>query len=78
MVVGRTLWDFAIEVVKTPGFGLFLIALLIFIEFILILILVMTYAGLIDIEFSYGGLGVVMHHLTGHLACEHDGNMILT
>lgn len=68
MVVGRTLWDFAIEVVKTPGFGLFLIALLIFIEFILILILIMTYAGLIDIEFSYGGLGVVMHHFTVHLA----------
>ncbi len=35
MVVGRTLWDFAFEVIRTPGFGLFLIALLIFIELIL-------------------------------------------
>jgi len=28
----------------------------------------MTYAGLINIEFSYGGLGVLIHHLTGHLS----------
>lgn len=68
MVVGRNQWDFAIEVIRTPGFGLFLIALLIFIEFILILILAMTYAGLIDIEFSYGGLGVVIHQFTGQMA----------
>lgn len=62
MVVGRTQWDFAIEVIERPGFGLFLIALLIFIELILILIFVMAYTGLIDIEVSYGGLDVVMHH----------------
>ncbi len=68
MVVGRTPWDFAIEAVRTPGFGLFLIALLIFVELILILIFIMTYAGLIDIEFSYGGLGVEMHHLSENLS----------
>ena len=45
MVVGRTLWDFAFEVIRTPGFGLFLIALLIFIELILIIILLMAYSG---------------------------------
>lgn len=67
MVTGRTPWDFAIEAIRTPAFGLFLIALLIFIELILILIFIMTYAGLIDIQFSYGGLGVVIHHLTGQL-----------
>jgi len=67
MVMGRTPWDFAIEAIRTPAFGLFLIALLIFIELILILIFIMTYAGLVDIEFSYGGLGVVIHHLTGQL-----------
>ena len=48
MVVGRTLWDFAFEVIRTPGFGFFLIALLIFIELILIIILLMAYAGLIE------------------------------
>jgi hypothetical protein len=28
----------------------------------------MAYAGLIDIEFSYGELGLEIHHLTSHLA----------
>ncbi|MGB4678997.1 hypothetical protein [Methanothrix sp.] len=68
MVVGRTPWDFAIEAIRMPGFGLFLIALLIFVEIIIILIFIVTYAGLINIEFSYGGLGVLIHHLTGHLS----------
>ena len=68
MVVGRTLWDFAFEVIRTPGFGLFLIALLIFIELILIIILLMAYSGLIEIEFSYRELGLAIHHLTSHLA----------
>ena len=68
MVVGRTPWDFAVEAIRTPAFGLFLIALLILIELILILLFIMTYAGLIDIEFSYGGLGVEMHHLRANLS----------
>jgi len=37
MVVGRSLWDFVIEVVRMPGFGIVLIALLILLEVILIL-----------------------------------------
>jgi hypothetical protein len=28
----------------------------------------MAYAGLIDIEFSYGEMGLAIHHLTSHLA----------
>ena len=28
----------------------------------------MAYAGLIDMEFTYGELGLSIHHLTGHLA----------
>ena len=58
MVVGRTLWDFVIEVIRMPGFGIVLIALLIFLEVILILILVLVHNGLICIKFSYGGLGL--------------------
>lgn len=71
MIVGRTLWDFAIEATERPGFGLFLIAQLIFIELILILIFVMAYTGLVDIEVSYGGLDVVIHHSPEHLAREY-------
>jgi hypothetical protein len=63
MVVGRTLWDFVIEVIRTPGFGIVLIAVLILLEFILILILVMVHNGLIGIKLSYGGLGVELYHL---------------
>ena len=63
MVVGRTLWDFVIEVVRMPGFGLILVALLILLEAILVLILLMAHNGLIDVKFSYGGLGLELHHL---------------
>ena len=63
MVVGRTLWDFVIEVVRMPGFGFILVALLIFLEAILILVLLMAHNGLIDVKFSYGGLGLELHHL---------------
>ena len=63
MVVGRTLWDFAIEVVRMPGFGVVLIAMLILLEVILILILVLVHNGLVGIRLSYGGLGLELYHL---------------
>jgi hypothetical protein len=63
MVVGRTLWDFVIEVVRMPGFGFVLLALLILLEVILVLILLMVHDGLIGIKFSYGGLGLELYHL---------------
>ena len=63
MVVGRTLWDFAIEVIRMPGFGIVLIALLILLEVILILILVLVHNGMIGIKFSYGGLGLELYNL---------------
>jgi len=64
IVVGRTLWDFVIEAFQTPGLGVILIALLILFEFILLLILLMVHNGLIDLKFSYGGLGLEMHQLS--------------
>jgi hypothetical protein len=63
MVVGRTLWDFVIEVIRMPGFGMVLIALLILLEVILILILVLVHNGLIGIKISYGGLGLELYNL---------------
>lgn len=63
MVVGRTLWDFAIEIVRMPGFGVVLIALLILFEVILILILVLVHNGLVGIKLSYGGLGLELYNL---------------
>jgi len=68
MVVGRTLWDFIIEAFQTPGLGMILIALLISFELILILILLLVNSGLIDIRFSFGGLGLELHHLVAWLA----------
>ena len=68
MVVGRTLWDFVIEAFQTPGLGVILIALLILFEFILLLILLMVHNGIIDLKFSYGGLGLEMHQLSALVA----------
>jgi len=68
IVVGRTLWDFVIEAFQTPGLGVILIALLILFEFILLLILLMVHNGLIDLKFSYGGLGLEMHQLSALVA----------
>ena len=68
MVVGRTLWDFIIEAFQTPGIGVILIALLILFEVILILILLLVHNGLLDIKFSYVGLGLELHQLAALLA----------
>ena len=68
MVVGRTLWDFIIEAFQKPGFGMILIALLISFEVLLILILLLADSGFIDIRFSYGGLGLELHHMAAWLA----------
>jgi hypothetical protein len=67
MVVGRTLWDFIIEAFQKPGVGMILIALFISFEIMLILILLLVNSGLIDIRFSYGDLGLELHHLAAWL-----------
>jgi hypothetical protein len=68
MVVGRTLWDFVIEAFQTPGLGLILIALLILFELILILILLLAHNGILDLKFSYGGLGLELHQFVALVA----------
>jgi hypothetical protein len=57
------MWDFVIEAFQTPGLGIILIALLILFELILILVLLLVHNGLIDLKFSYGGLGLELHQL---------------
>jgi hypothetical protein len=63
MVVGRTLWDFLIEVVRSPDLRGMLLALLVMLELAFIVLLLLIQSGLIVVKFSYGGLGVELHHL---------------
>ena len=65
MVVGRTVWDFAIELLQTPRRSILLLAVLIFLELIIIVLLLMQ-NGLIGIKISYGSLGVELHHFAFH------------
>jgi len=58
MVVGRTVWDFAIEMMEKPGLRLWLLAMLIILEFIFIIILILVQVGLLRLNLSYGGLGL--------------------
>ncbi len=58
MVVGRTLWDFVIEAFQTPGLGIIIIAVLILFEITLILVLLLAHNGILNLKFSYGGLGL--------------------
>ena len=64
MVVGRTLWDFVIEILQTPGLRVFLLAAVILLELALIILLLLMQNGLIGVKFSYGGLGVELHQVT--------------
>jgi len=68
MVVGRTLWDFVIEVFRTSGMSVILLALLILFEVILILIILLVQDGLMDLKLSYGGLGLELHQFTALVA----------
>ena len=62
---GKDLWDFVIEAFQTPGLSVILIALLILSELILILIILLVHNGLLDLKFSYGGLGVGAAPISG-------------
>jgi hypothetical protein len=52
------MWDFVIEAFQTPGLGIILIALFILFEITLILILLLVHNGVLDLKFSYGGMGL--------------------
>lgn len=58
MVVGRTLWDFIIEVARTPGIGLVILAAFILLELLLVITMLLIHSGLIAVKLSYGGLGI--------------------
>lgn len=70
MVVGRTLWDFLIEVVRSPDLRGVLLALLVLLELSVIMLLLLVHSGLVAVKLSYGGLGIEFHHLLAlsHLA----------
>jgi len=63
MIVGRTLWDFLIEVVRSPDLRGMLLALLVMLELAFIVLLLLIQSDLIAVKFSYGGLGVELHPL---------------
>ncbi len=63
MVVGRTLWDFILEIFRTPGIGGIIIALAVLLELILILVLILVQGGLLDMRLSIGGSTLEMHQL---------------
>jgi hypothetical protein len=68
MVVGRTLWDFAIEALSMPGVAIILIALLLLFEITLILMLLLAHNGILDLKFSYGGIGLELGQFAALLA----------
>ena len=63
MVVGRTLWDFIIEMAMTQGIGALLLAVFLLLEMIIIVIL-LIHSGLLSIRLDYGMLDLEMNHLT--------------
>jgi len=62
MVVGRTLWDFIVEMSMTPGVGAMLLVLFVLLEMIIIVVL-LIYSGILSIRLNYGGLDLGFHHL---------------
>ncbi len=63
MVVGRTLWDFIMEMIMTSGIGAMLLAVFVLLEMIVIVIL-LIHSGILSIRLNYGGLDLELHHLT--------------
>ena len=63
MVVGRTLWDFIIEMAMTQGIGALLLAVFLLLELIIIVML-LIHSGILSIRLNYGVLDLEMHYLT--------------
>lgn len=62
MVVGRTLWDFIIEMSMTPGAGAMILVLFVLLELIIIVIL-LVHSGIFSVKLNYGGLELGFNHL---------------
>lgn len=63
MVVGRTLWDFIIEMAMTPSMGAMLLAAFVLLEMFIIVIL-LIHSGILSIRLNYGELDLELNHLT--------------
>jgi hypothetical protein len=61
MVVGRTLWDFVIEVIQTPGLRTGFLALLIMLEIALIALQILASSGMLSFRLGPGGIDIVLH-----------------
>ncbi len=61
MVVGRTLWDFIIEVAETPGLRWMAALAVALIGVLIVALLMMVHSGLMDLKVSYGGIDVALH-----------------
>jgi hypothetical protein len=59
MVVGRTLWDFVIEVIQTPGLRTGFLAFLIILEIALIVLQILVSSGAVGFKLGIGGVEVV-------------------
>ncbi len=62
MVVGRTLWDFIIEMAMTPSIGAIILAVFVLLEMLIIVIL-LIHSGILSIRLNYGELELGLNHL---------------
>ena len=63
MVVGRTLWDFIIELARNPSMGLIVLVIFILLELLLAVVILLIHSGLITIRLGWEGLGIGANHL---------------
>jgi hypothetical protein len=63
MVVGRTLWDFIIELARTPSIALVILAAFVLLELLLAVIILLIHSGLINLRLSWEGLGIEANYL---------------
>ncbi len=63
MVVGRTLWDFVIEVTQKPELMNLLLVLLVLSELVFMILILLAQSGFLGIRLSYGGIQVELHPL---------------
>lgn len=63
MVVGRTLWDFIVEVTQKPELMSLLLVLLVLSELVFIILILLVQGGFLGIKLSYGGIQVELQPL---------------
>ncbi len=63
MVVGRTLWDFIVEVTQKPELMNLLLVLLVLSELVFMILVLLAQGGYLGIRLSYGGVQVELRPL---------------